>query len=79
MTGVSLQGLDHVLAITAVEGGISFRAYSMHFKASDSKVPRVVLDPMGPFFDAIIRRHQLPSADLDKAAHKQAKLCVSRL
>lgn len=40
------------------------------------QVPNVVLQPMGPHYDLEVRRSQLPSEDMWKAASKKDKRCV---
>ena len=70
LTGIALQGIDHVISLSLVGERVLWRTYSIAFKASDSKVPRVELSPMGPSLDLTIRRQHVPSTDLDKLAHK---------
>jgi hypothetical protein len=41
------------------------------------KVPNVVLQPMGPHYDLEVRRSQLPSEDMWKAACRKDKRCVA--
>ena len=43
---------------------------------SPLKVPNVVLQPMGPHYDLEVRRSQLPSEDMWKAACRKDKRCV---
>jgi len=68
---ISLKGMDHVLSCTAADGKIMMRLYGITFKKSGTKIPDVVLTPMGPFMDLVPRRSQLPSDDLWKTACKQ--------
>ena len=70
LTGIALQGIDHVISLSLVGDRVMWRTYSIIFKASDSKVPRVELINMGPSLDMTIRRQHVPSLDLDKLAHK---------
>ena len=70
LSGIALQGIDHVISLSLVGDQILWRTYAVVFKASDSKVPRVELISMGPSLDINIRRQQVPSLDLDKLAHK---------
>jgi hypothetical protein len=42
-------------------------------------VPNVSLNPMGPFYDLTVRRSQLPSPDMWKAACQKDKRFVSLL
>jgi len=69
MKGVSLQGIDHIIQVTAAaDDTVYFRPYGVSFLESGSKVPRVELHGMGPDLDFTIRRSHAPSADLRKAA-----------
>ena len=71
---ISLKGLDHVLGWTILDDGkLYFRAYSIAFKKSGTKIPDVELEPMGPFMTLTLRRHQLPSNDMWNMSLKQAK------
>jgi ribosome production factor 2 len=70
---VSLRGLDHVISITAHDGLIYWRTFYVGFKRSDGRVPRVMLQPMGPNFDLVLRRTQFASADLEKESLRQPK------
>ncbi|EGG21550.1 brix domain-containing protein [Cavenderia fasciculata] len=67
---INLAGLDHVIILTAVNGRILFRHYSVLFKRSGTKVPRVELEEMGPSFDLELRRSKIPSEDVEKQALK---------
>lgn len=68
VSGVSLQGLDHVLLVAASGASIFFRGYSMTFMRADGRIPRVELTAMGPHMDLAIRRVQHASASLEKEA-----------
>jgi len=68
---ISLKGMDHVISCAAVDGKIMLRVYGITFKKSGTKIPDVVLTPMGPFLDLVPRRSQLPSDDLWKTSCKQ--------
>lgn len=70
LTGIALQGIDHVISLSLVGERVLWRTYAINFKASDSKVPRVELIDMGPSLDMTVRRQHVPSLDLDKVAHK---------
>lgn len=69
---ISLKGLDHVISATVTdEGRVLLRAYGVTFQKSGTKIPDVLLSPMGPFMDLSLRRSQLPSEDLWKTACKR--------
>jgi ribosome production factor 2 len=66
--------MDHVLSVSTTEGGkVQLRAYFMSFKASDSRIPKVDLAPMGPYLDFSLRRVQHASAALEKEANRIPK------
>lgn len=71
---ISLQGVDHVVTCGTADGTIFVRAYYVNYKKSDSKVPELVLKPMGPCMDLTVRRSQLASEDMWRTAIKRAKL-----
>lgn len=70
---VRLQGLEHVLQFTSVEGKILLRSYRVILKKSGSRIPRVELEEMGPLVDLVMRRTHLASDHLMKAATKVPK------
>jgi ribosome production factor 2 len=53
---------------------VLFRQYSVGFKKSGTKVPRVALTEAGPSLDLVIRRTKQPPNGLEKEALKQPKL-----
>ncbi|KAK3735825.1 hypothetical protein QZH41_019922, partial [Actinostola sp. cb2023] len=71
---VRLQGLEHVIQVTAVEKNIFLRSYRTVLKKSGGRVPRVELEEMGPAFDFTLRRTRLASDDLMKSATKVPKV-----
>lgn len=67
---IRLQGLEHVLQFTAVDGKIYLRSYRVLLKKSGSRTPRVEVEEMGPSLDLVMRRTHLASDDLMKTATK---------
>jgi len=55
-----------------------FRQYSVKFKKSGTKVPRVELTEMGPRMDLDIRRRKTPPVDLEKEAMTQPKVAPKK-
>nr|CAD7269502.1 unnamed protein product [Timema shepardi] len=72
-TSVRLQGLEHVIMVTAVEKNIYFRSYKMLLKKSGTRTPRIELEEIGPSIDFKLRRTKLASVDLFKVASKKPK------
>jgi len=77
LTGVALAGLDTVIFVAVDDAGtISLRPYYLAAAAGGgggvggSDGSGVTLTPMGPDIDWVVRRVHVPSADLDKLAHK---------
>ena len=85
---LNLKGLDRVILVTydplgedAIDGIsgtpshpiIHFRQYSIKYKKSGTRVPRVELNEMGPRMDLEIRRTRRAPIDLEKEACKQPK------
>ncbi|CAF0776477.1 unnamed protein product [Brachionus calyciflorus] len=70
---IRLQGLEHVLHFTALDGKIYFRSYKTTFLKSGTKVPNVELSEIGPAFDFVFRRSKLGSDDIFKKSKKQPK------
>ncbi|KAL4233825.1 rRNA-binding ribosome biosynthesis protein rpf2 [Mactra antiquata] len=70
---IRLQGLEHVIMITAAEGKIYLRNYKILLKKSGSKTPRIELDDMGPSVDFSVRRTKIASDDLYRRSLKQPK------
>mmetsp|Transcript_12177 Transcript_12177/g.15960 ORF Transcript_12177/g.15960 Transcript_12177/m.15960 type:complete len:304 (+) Transcript_12177:55-966(+) len=70
---ICLKGLDHVMVCTISEGKIFIRHYAILLKRSGTKVPNINLEPMGPSWDFILRRHKVPSSDLWKLACRKPK------
>ncbi|XP_046849133.1 ribosome production factor 2 homolog [Xenia sp. Carnegie-2017] len=70
---VRLQGLEHVMQFTELDGKIFFRSYRILLKKSGTRTPRVELEEMGPSMDLVKRRVKLASDDLWKRAVKKPK------
>lgn len=70
---IRLQGLEHVLSFTIVENKIFLRSYRILLKKSNSRVPRIELEEIGPRANLICRRIKLASEDLFKEACKKPK------
>jgi len=53
---ISLEGLDHVISVTAnEEGTIYFRVYAIQLKKSGFKLPYVELEEIGPSMDMTVQ------------------------
>lgn len=74
---INLKGLDRCILVTYLPGDqkqVLFRQYSVKYKKSGTRVPRVDLIEMGPSMDLEIRRTRQPPVDLEQEAMKQPKL-----
>lgn len=70
---IRLQGLEHVLSFTAVETKILMRSYRVLLKKSNTRIPRIELEEIGPRADLIYRRTKFASEDHFKQACKKPK------
>eukprot|EP00158_Paraphelidium_tribonemae_P000895 Partr_v1_DN23633_c0_g1_i1_m19096 putative ribosome production factor 2 homolog len=70
---VALNGLEHVISVTAVHDRVLFRVHNVHLKKSGTKVPRVELSEMGPHFDFTFGRVKEHDAEQWKAAMRVPK------
>lgn len=70
---IRLQGLEHVIQITAADKKIYFRSYKILLKKSGLKTPRVEVEEIGPSFDFAVRRTHLAAESLYKETLKQPK------
>ncbi|XP_028413519.1 ribosome production factor 2 homolog [Dendronephthya gigantea] len=70
---VRLQGLEHVIQFTELDGKIFLRSYRVLLKKSGTRTPRVELEEIGPSLDLVKRRVKLASDDLWKRAVKKPK------
>jgi len=73
VTNIRLQGVEHLIQITASDGKIYFRSYRVKLKKSGLKTPRVEVEEIGPSFDFVLRRTNLAEESLYKEALKQPK------
>ncbi|GLC50860.1 hypothetical protein PLESTB_000439900 [Pleodorina starrii] len=72
---INLAGIDRVLMAVAVDDDrLQLRQYSVRFKKSGTRIPRVALTEMGPRIAFSVRRFRLPPTDLQKEALKQPRL-----
>lgn len=70
---IRLQGIEHVIMISAIDGKIYIRNYRIILKKSGSKVPRIELEDMGPSIDLTLRRTKIASDDLYKRSLRKPK------
>ncbi|KAL0127601.1 hypothetical protein PUN28_003116 [Cardiocondyla obscurior] len=70
---IRLQGLEHVLSFTALENTILLRSYRILLKKSNTRIPRIELEEIGPRADLVCRRNKIASDDLFKQACKKPK------
>ena len=73
-----MQGLDHVIFMTALEGKLLLRQYRIALKKSGTRVPRVELHEMGPSLDLSLRRVREAPSDLMAEALKQPKTTAKK-
>lgn len=73
---INLAGLDRVLFVTQhpQTKRVLLRQYSVRYKKSGTRVPRMELTEMGPSLDLEVRRSRQPPPDLEKEACRQPKL-----
>ncbi|KAJ3129311.1 rRNA-binding ribosome biosynthesis protein rpf2 [Nowakowskiella sp. JEL0407] len=73
--GIDLKGIDHVISVVAdpTSGVVHFRVYVIQLKKSDSKLPRVEMEEMGPRLDFVMRRYQFAPNDVMKEALRVVK------
>jgi ribosome production factor 2 len=53
---------------------IHLRTYTVRLLSSGTRIPRVELEPMGPFLDLTVRRHQRADPEMWKVAMKRPRL-----
>merc|ERR1712150_368138 len=71
---INLQGLEHIIQITAGDGKIYLRSYITKLKKSGLKTPHVELIEIGPSFDFVLNRTHLAEESLYKETLKQPKV-----
>ncbi|EFJ42816.1 hypothetical protein VOLCADRAFT_107061 [Volvox carteri f. nagariensis] len=72
---INLAGIDRVLmAVAEGDTRLQLRQYSIRFKKSGTRIPKVALTEMGPRVAFSVRRYRLPPSDLQQDAMKQPKL-----
>lgn len=75
---VRLQGLEHIIQVTACEGKVYFRSYRSVLKKSGLKTPRVEVEEIGPSFDFEVRRTHLATESLYKESLRKPKAAKPR-
>lgn len=70
---VRLQGLEHVLNFTAIDGKVFMRSYKTVFRKSGTKIPNIDLEEIGPSFNFVVRRTKLCSDEIYKNSKKHPK------
>eukprot|EP00003_Mantamonas_plastica_P012779 TRINITY_DN2274_c0_g2_i6.p1 TRINITY_DN2274_c0_g2~~TRINITY_DN2274_c0_g2_i6.p1 ORF type:complete len:519 (-),score=112.44 TRINITY_DN2274_c0_g2_i6:169-1725(-) len=75
---VDLVGIDYVYVVTAMDGKIHFRTYTITFKKSGGRVPKAELEVMGPCFDLVPRRVYQAADSLQKEARKIPKSLMKK-
>jgi len=70
---VRLQGIEHVINFTAVDGKIYFRSYKVTYKNSGGRVPAVTMNEIGPSFNFTVRRTKVGSDEVYRKSLKQPK------
>ncbi|KAL4529969.1 hypothetical protein Ndes2437B_g08502 [Nannochloris sp. 'desiccata'] len=79
VAGASADGGVHARGVQQQQQPkLFFRQYSVKFKKSGTKVPRVELTEMGPHMDLDIRRRKAPPVDLEKDAMTQPKVAPKK-
>ncbi|GLI67632.1 hypothetical protein VaNZ11_011880 [Volvox africanus] len=72
---INLAGIDRVVMAVAMDDSrLQLRQYSVRFKKSGTRIPRVALTEMGPRIVFSVRRYRLPPSDLQQEAMKLPKL-----
>jgi len=66
---INLKGLDHVISLSVdKDGTILFRHYAITMSKSETKVPNVELEEIGPALDLVVRRQQFGAEALRNEA-----------
>jgi len=76
---INLKGLENVISLSVgPDGAILFRHYAIHMKKSESRVPRVELEEIGPSIDLVIRRHQYGADALRQLSLQKPKIMIPK-
>ncbi|KAG2442290.1 hypothetical protein HXX76_002376 [Chlamydomonas incerta] len=71
---INLAGIDRVVMAVALDDArLQLRQYSIRFKKSGTRIPRVALTEMGPTMGLSVRRYRLPPSDMAAEAMKVAR------
>jgi len=74
VTNMNLQGMEHIIQITAADGRVYVRSYRALLKKSGLRTPRVELEEIGPSLDLVLNRSHLAEESLYKESLKQPKV-----
>lgn len=74
VTNLNLQGMEHIIQITAADGRVYVRSYRALLKKSGLRTPRVELEEIGPSMDLVLNRSHLAEETLYKESLKQPKV-----
>lgn len=70
---VDLAGMNRVIVMAASEKSVYFRHYGILLKKSGSRLPKVVLEEVGPRMDLTVGRRLTGSNELRKMSMRQAR------
>jgi len=74
VTNMNLQGMEHIIQLTAADGRVYVRSYRALLKKSGLRTPRVELEEIGPSLDLVLNRSHLAEESLYKESLKQPKV-----
>lgn len=78
VTNLNLQGVEHIVQITAADGRVYIRSYRALLKKSGLRTPRVELEEIGPSLDLVLNRSHLAEETLYKESLKQPKVLKAK-